>query len=75
MAPTPNQEPDRAPYPPHSRERVNPLRTVGDASATDEVRGDDTLEEVFLELVEDGGAGAGAGTAGDPAPASPSEHR
>ena len=45
------------------------------AGTTDEVRGDDTLEEVFLELVEDGGAGAGAGTAGDPAPASPSEHR
>ena len=39
MPPTPNQEPDRAPDYPHSRERVNPLRTVGDARATDEVRG------------------------------------
>lgn len=44
------------------------------AGTTDEVRGDDTLEEVFLELVEDGDAGT-AGTAGDPAPASPSEQR
>ena len=43
------------------------------AGTTDEVRGDDTLEEVFLELVEDGGAGTGA--MGKPAPSSPSEHR
>ena len=39
MVPTPNQEPDRAPDYSRSRECVNPLRTVGDARATDEVRG------------------------------------
>lgn len=43
------------------------------AGTTDEVRGDDTLEEVFLELVEDGDAGAD--NAGGPAPSSPSEQR